>query len=901
VEPITITLDGSEVSGHPGMTILELATEVGIEIPTLCYDSHLSPLGACRVCLVEDESTGRLLASCVTPITAGMVIHTRSERVLENRRVVVELMLASHPDTCVVCDEGNRCKLRKIATDLGIGLSSLERIPTYHPVVDLNPFIRRDLSKCIRCGRCIRADREIAVVGAIDYTDRGFESRPATLLDVPLEQTDCNFCGICVSVCPTGALSERTRVSTNTASHATRTVCPLCGTGCAIILEHRAPLVLGSRPAEDSHSVNHVSLCVKGHYGLDFVNSGERLTSPLVRRDGELVPAGWDEALDLVAGRLTGLKKQGGAGTLGALGASRGSNEENYLLQRFVRAALGTNNIDSGARLRGAALFAGIESVLGCGAMSHPISHIRNAEEILVVGADPLAVSPIVGQKIKQAVKIEGAHLTLIDPLPRSLNGGFADTWIRPAPGTQPAFLAGLLREMLTVGTSAKARKALGENGLAGIRSAVETFTPERVEDLTGVPTRLLRDTSRRLSAGRRLAIIPGSGIARDEGATQSGALLATLLLVAGDPGQAGYGLFPVALSLNDQGAMDMGACPNKLPGHRDVTDPEARAGFEAAWSASLSTEPGLDYISMIEAALAGTLKGLYIVGENPARDCPSEQKVREALSGLELLVVQDLFLTETAKLAHVVFPSASFAEKKGTFTNLERRVQRFREAIEPRGESRPDGAILTDLMGRMGYDISCKTPEEALSEINRQVPDYRGITLRRLEREREGVFWPCLDEEDPGTPVLYARTPPLVREDLTLGPLEAAASSPPKEFPLWLMTTPTLFHSADGVRTLHSRMLLDAAREVGVIMNPFDAGPLGIEEGDTALVRSSQGSLRTRVAMSERIPRGIVVAPSLGEQSPEGLTSMDARDLEHGAPTTHRLAVRVEVEHGSP
>jgi predicted molibdopterin-dependent oxidoreductase YjgC len=421
------------------------------------------------------------------------------------------------------------------------------------------------------------------------------------------------------------------------------------------------------------------------------------------------------------------------------------------------------------------------------------------------------------------------------------------------------------------------------------------------VEDLTGVPTRLLKDTARRLSAGRRLAIIPGSGIAREEGATQSGALLATLLRVAGDPGQAGCGLFPIALSLNDQGAMDMGACPDRLPGHRDVTDPEARAGFEAAWSASLSPEPGLDYISMIEAALAGTLKGLYIVGENPVRDCPSEQKVREALSGLELLVVQDLFLTETAKLAHVVLPSTSFAEKKGTFTNLERRVQRFRKAIEPRGESRPDGAILTDLMGRMGYDISCKTPEEALSEINRQVPDYRGITLRRLEREREGVFWPCLDEEDPGTPVLYARTPPPVQEDLTLGPLEAAASSPPKEFPLWLMTTPTLFHSADGVRTLHSRLLLDAAREVGVTMNPFDAGPLGIEEGDTALVRSSQGSLRTRVAMSERIPRGILVAPSLGEQSPEGLTSMEARDPEHGAPRTHRLAVRVEVEHGSP
>lgn len=901
MKPITITLDGSEVSGHTGMTILELATEVGIEIPTLCYDSHLSPLGACRVCLVEDASTGRLLASCVTPITAGMIIHTRSQRVLENRRIVVELMLASHPDTCIVCDEGNRCKLRKIATDLGIGLSSLERIPTYHPVVDLNPFIRRDLSKCIRCGRCIRADREIAVVGAIDYTDRGFESRPATLLDVPLEQTDCNFCGICVSVCPTGALSERTRISTNTASQATRTVCPLCGTGCAIVLEHRDPLILGSRPAKDKNSVNHVSLCVKGHYGLDFVNSDERLTSPLVRRNGELVPVGWDEALDLVAGRFTELKEQNGGRTLGALGASRASNEENYLLQRFVRSVLGSNNIDSGARLRGAALLAGIERVLGCGAMSHPISHIREAEEILVVGADPLAVSPILGQTIKQAVRIEGAHLTLVDPLPRSLNGGFADTWIRPAPGTQPIFLAGLLNEMLKVGTSARAKEALGEEGLARIRAEVERFTPERVEDLAGVPARLLKDRAERFASGRRLAVIPGAGIAQEEGASQSGSLLAIILLISGDPGRKGCGLFPIALSLNDQGALDMGACPDRLPGHQEVADPEARARFEAAWSVSLPREPGMDYISMIEAALAGTLKGLYIVGENPVRDCPGEQKVREALSGLELLVVQDLFLTETASLAHVVLPSASFAEKEGTFTNLERRVQRFRRAIEPRSESRPDGAILADLMGRMGSQVSCRTPVEVLSEINEQVPDYRGITFKRLEREREGIFWPCPDEEHPGTPILHAGGLPHIPEDLALRPPDSPVSAPPDEFPLWLLTTATLFHSVDGVRTAHSRTLLANAKEGGVTMNPFDAGPLGIQDGDTALVRSSQGSLRTRIAMSERIPRGMVVATSLGEQSPEGLSSMDARDLEHGAPRTHRIAVRVEGEHGSP
>jgi len=900
VEPITITLDGSEVSGHPGMTILELATEVGIEIPTLCYDSHLSPLGACRVCLVEEEATGRLLASCVTPISPGMVINTQSQRVIENRRVVVELMLASHPDTCIVCDKGNRCKLRKIATDLGLGLSSLEKIPTYHPVVDLNPFIRRDLSKCIRCGRCIRADREIAVVGAIDYTDRGFESRPATLLDVPLERTDCNFCGICVSVCPTGALSERTRVSTNTASKGTRTLCPLCGMGCAIILDHRDHLVLGSRPAEDEHSVNHVSLCVKGHYGLDFVNSGDRLTTPLVRRNGELVSAGWDEALDFVAGRLAELKKQGGGSTLGALGASRSTNEENYLLQKFVRGALDSNNIDSGARLRGAALFTGIEQVLGCGAVSHPFSHIREAQEILVVGADPLAASPIVGQMIKQAVKLEGAHLTLVDPMPRTLNGGFVNTWIRPAPGGQTAFLAGLLRQIMTLGSSASGEEVLGKNRFSRIQSALEALTPERVEDLTGVPVRLLKDTAKRLSAGRRLAVIPGEGIAREQDAFLSGSLLAIMLLITGDIEKAGCGLFPIALSLNDQGALDMGACPDRLPGHQDITDPDVRAKFEAAWSAPLPSQPGMDYISMIEAAFEGTLKGLYVVGENPVRDCPEAEKVRQALSNLELLVVQDLFLTETATLAHVVLPSTSFAEKEGTHTNLERRVQRFRRAIEPLGESRPDVEILGDLMGRLGTKASKGSPAELLSEINEQVPSYRGVTLKRLALEQEGIFWPCLDEEDSGTPILHAGRPPRMAEDVNLEALDGAVSAPGDEFPLWLLTTATLFHSADGVRTLRSRVLLEAEDEGRVAMNLFDAGPLGIEDGDTVVVASSKGSMRTRITTSQEIPRGILVTTSVGKHSPEGLFSMDARDPEHGAPQTHRLAVRVEVENGS-
>jgi predicted molibdopterin-dependent oxidoreductase YjgC len=618
-----------------------------------------------------------------------------------------------------------------------------------------------------------------------------------------------------------------------------------------------------------------------------------------VRRDGELVPVGWDEALDFVAGRLNELKGSGGGQTLGAIGASRCSNEENYLLQRFMRGALGSNNIDSGARLRGSALSAGIQRVLGYGAMTHPIGHIREAREILVVGADPLTASPILGQMIKQAVRFNGAHLTLIDPLPRGL-AGFTDIWIRPYPGTQTAFLAGMLREMLSAGLTASGERILGGTGLERMRPTVEPYTPETVEKLTGVPGKLLRDTARQMAQGERVAVIPGDGVAQEEDASLTGSLLAAIALHAGDLGRAGSGLYPIALSLNDQGALDMGACPDGLPGHQDLADPDTRARFEDLWGGSLPAEPGMDYLSMIESALKGTLKGLYVMGENPARDCPDGEKTRQALSALALLVVQDLFLTETADLAHVVLPSASFAEKDGTFTSLERRVQRIHRVMEPVGESRPDGDILLGLMDRLGVEDLPESPADVLSEINGLVHLYGGITTARLEREREGIFWPCSDEEDPGSPILFARAPAGIREEITLGVLNGQGTKTGDEFPLWLLTTESLFHSKDGVRTSRARLLCQAATGGHTLMNPFDAGPLGIEDGDTALVTSSKGILQTRIVLSRQMPRGILSATSVAEHSPNRLFSMEARDPASGAPQMHRIAVKVEVAHGS-
>ncbi|MDY6911468.1 MAG: molybdopterin-dependent oxidoreductase [Chloroflexota bacterium] len=731
MQPITITLNGVEVSGHSGMTILDLARESGVTIPTLCHDPHLDPYGACRICLVEDERNGALLASCVAPIAPGMVINTLSEKVLESRRTIIKLMLASHPDTCMVCDKGNRCELRQIATDLGIGLSDLQRIPHPAAIQEVNPFIERDLSKCIMCAKCIRADHELVVEGAIDYLNRGFSTKPATLGDLPLELSDCTFCGTCVAFCPTGALAEKIKPYRGTTSKVVSTVCSFCGCGCNLNLEVSGNQIVRVRPGE-MNSPNGMTLCARGAYGYDYIHSSERLTQPLLKVDGEFQPVSWDEALSVAAAKLEEMKSRHGSESLAVFGSSKCTNEENYILQKFAREVLGTNNIDNGGRLYNATSRMSLGERLGYPASTNPIDDIEQAEVILLVGSDPEISAPLVSYSIKRAVKQRGAKLLLINPWRTGLNR-FAHLWLRPRARGGEALVTGLVKVIIGEGLVAQGSSSDDVEALA---NSLESLTMEQVEAISGVAVEDVQQAARIFAGADRAVILYGIDIIGRADMSRAVSALASLSMLTGNMGRTGGGIYALQKENNGQGALDMGCLPDFLPGYQP------------------SPVAGLTAFEMIEQAKAGRIKSMYIVGENPASGFPDPPYTRESLSAVEFLVVQDLFLTETAKLAHLVLPAASFAEKDGTFTSFERRVQRVRQAIEPIGGSLPDWQIVQRLAGAMGHAMQYSSAEHIFDEISATVPQYQG--LRYADMESGGVYWPRLNEDRAGTKRLY-------------------------------------------------------------------------------------------------------------------------------------------------
>jgi len=889
VNAITLTIDGQDVAVPEGTTVLEAARSAGIYIPTLCYDEDLEPYGACRMCVVEIEGMAGLPTACTTQATQGMVVHTDSESVNDVRRTICQMLIADHPADCLACSSNQRCELQKVASYLGISEQRLPRLEREQILDESNPFFVRDLSKCILCGRCVRACRELRGVGAIGIAGRGYDSRVATFADAPMDATVCESCGECVDRCPTGAIAPKSEVLPPTRE--VKTTCPYCGCGCGLVLGVRGGRIVQVR-GDTEHPVNSGSLCVKGRFGLDFVGSPDRLTTPLIRRNGDLEEATWDEALDLVAARLTEIKAQHGPDALAGLSSAKCTNEENYLFQKLMRAGLGTNNVDHCARLCHASTVAGLARAFGSGAMTNSIAELEHADCIFVTGSNTTEAHPIIALFIKAAVTRHGARLIVADPRRIDLVR-FADLHLRQRSGTDVALFNAMMNVILAEGLADEAFIRERTEGFEEFRACVEQYTPQIAAAVTGVPADDIRRAARLYADADRASIVYSMGITQHTTGTDNVLALANLAMLTANVGFPSTGVNPLRGQNNVQGACDLGALPNVYPGYQKVDDEEVRAKFEAAWGVELPPEPGLTVVEIINAAAEGDVRGLYVMGENPMMSDPDLNHVRQALQNLDFLCVQDIFLSETAQLADVVLPAASFAEKEGTFTNTERRVQRVRKAVPPPGKARPDWQIICDLSARVGHAMNYAGPAEIMDEVARLTPIYGGISYARLEPD--GLQWPCADRRHPGTGFLHEG-----RFSRGLGkfhptPFREAAELPDEEYPYLLTTGRFLYHFHTGTLSRQSPGLEQLCPPAPVEISPQDAAREGIADGETVSVSSRRGVVQARAVVTERSPEGTIFMAFHFREAPANLLTNPALDPIAKIPELKVCAARIE------
>jgi formate dehydrogenase alpha subunit len=909
---VRLTINGRPVRASRGMTVLEATRAAGIYVPTLCYTPDLKPYGGCRLCLVEIEGVRGLQTSCTYPVSEGMVVHTETEAVNKTRRFALELLLSSHPsdclvcsrrtekegcgpydiclrsvavtDRCVSCPANERCELQQVLEHIQLPALRFPRLPKPYPIDSSNPFFELNHNFCILCARCVRACNEITGVGAIDMAYRGSGMKVATFGDKPLLESICKSCGECVAHCPTGALAPK---KVEWPAQEVKTTCPYCGVGCQMYLglkEGKVVTVRGDRV----NNVNKGRLCVKGRFGFEFIHHPDRLTAPLLRRNGKFEEATWDEALDLVAKKLAGYKP----GEVAVVSSAKCTNEENYIAQKFARAVLGTNSIDHCARLCHAPSVAGLLQSFGSGAMTNSISEVRDAGCILAVGTNTTEAHPIIGFDIKVAVA-RGAKLIVANPREIELVR-FSHIWLRHKPGSDVALLTGMAKVIV--------EEKLTDEGF--IKERCENFEPFKrslkdfslafAERTTGVPKEKIIEAARVYARNKPSSILYAMGITQHSHGTDNVIATANLAMLTGNVGKPSTGVNPLRGQNNVQGACDMGALPNVYPGYQSVADANIRKKFEQAWSCSLNPKPGLTITEIFDAAYRGEIKALYIIGENPLLSEPDIDHAREALARLEFLVVQDIFPSETTQLADVVLAGVSFAEKEGTFTNTERRVQRVREAIAPVGGSKPDWWITCELGRRMGSNgFKFVHPSEIMEEISRLTPSYGGISFKRLEEG--GIQWPCPTKAHPGTPILH--TQQFTRGKGRFIPL---AYKPPMErpttkYPLVLTTGRSLFQFHTGTMTRRVAGLNVFKGEGELEINPSDASRLRIKDGNRVKVVSRRGEVIAKAKVTEISPVGVVFMTFHFAESPANRLTNPVIDPVAKIPEYKVCAVRVE------
>jgi formate dehydrogenase alpha subunit len=919
VTMVRIKINGKTLEVSDGMTVLEAAEQAGITIPTLCHHKDLSPYGGCRLCIVEVKGARTPMAACTLPVGEGMVVKTETKSLKGSRRTILELLLSAYHDSGYAEQDQHSTEMKHWCEVYGLDMkASMAESPRYPVNSDPNPFVWVDLNKCILCNRCVRACAEVQGRFVWGLSERGYDSRIVAGLDETMLEARCESCGACAVYCPTGALDHKMSLGAGAPDRLVTTTCTYCGVGCQFDLNVKDNKII--RVTNNPNApVNGMRLCVKGRYGYDFVHHPERLTKPKVREylltgksrpnkkdRGKWVEVDWDTALDLVANKINQVRKEFGPDSIGVLSSAKCTNEENYLMNKFARQVIGTNNIDHCARLCHSSTVAGLAIAFGSGAMTNPMADIvKNAAVIFVTGSNTTEQHPVFGTMIRQAVLNRGVKLIVADPRRIDLVE-FATLHLQQKPGTDIALLNGLMNIILEKGWADDRFIAERTEDFEAFKENLKNYPPEKVSGITGVPLEQLYQAAEIMGTQKPAAVFWAMGITQHTVGVQNVFTLANLQMLLGNLGVPGGGINPLRGQNNVQGACDMGGLPNVFPAYQQVANEDARKKFEENWGVPLPPKPGLTVTEMIPAAAEDKIKALYILGENPVMSDPDTNHIRHCLEELDFMVLQEIFPSETAPYADVLLPGVSFAEKTGTFTNTERRIQMVRQAIPPIGEARNDWQIISDISNRLFALGERKPvdsafshwnyshPSEIMAEIASLTPSYAGINYERLDKG-EQLHWPVRGLDHPGTPILH-----IGQFTRGKGLFHATAHIPPQElpdhdYPMLLNTGRVLYHWHGGEMTRRAKGLMEVYGKHLVELNPADAEKIGLNGDRRVKITSRRGSIVAEAWLTERVPEGMVYANFHFPESSANELTIAALDPISKIPEYKVAAVKVE------